>query len=166
MSPQVWRCPSKHTTPWIKPSHTGTHGDTCHSRKSHLHLDRVTKHATKIAISSPPPQQPPPAPARKIRSSHLTCGGSPHPRPVITPRSQANPGSCGLAAVEERPGRSFVMSSPEAVLCDSRGGSTLWRRFLESSQQPACSLLGLEDAAFTQRKGLAFRSNQMWSYTP
>lgn len=78
--PYVWRCPSKHTTPWIKPSHVGTHGDTCHSRKSHPRLDRVPKHATEIAVSSPPPRQPPPAPARKIRASSLTRGGQPPPR--------------------------------------------------------------------------------------
>lgn len=52
--PHVWRCPSKHTTPWIKPSHVGTHGDTCHSRKSHPRLDRVPKHATEIALFPAP----------------------------------------------------------------------------------------------------------------
>lgn len=36
-------------------------------------------------------------------------------------------------------------------------GSRIGHRFLlESSQEPARSLLGLEDAAFTQRKVLAF----------
>lgn len=88
-------------------------------------------------------------------------GGSPPPRPVITPGSRANLGSRGLKAVEEWLGCYFVMSSVEAVSCDSRGGATPRPRFLESSPQPACSLLGLEDAAFAQREGLAFRSNRM-----
>lgn len=88
-------------------------------------------------------------------------GGSPPPRPVITPGSRANLGSRGPKAVEEWLGCYFVMSSVEAVSCDSRGGATPRPRFLESSPQPACSLLGLEDAAFAQREGLAFRSNRM-----
>lgn len=113
-------------------------------------------------LSSPPPRQPPPAPARKIRASSLTRGGQPPPpRPVITPGSRANLGSRGPRAVEEWLGCYFVMSSVEAVSCDSRGGATPRPRFLESSPQPACSLLGLEDAAFAQREGLAFRSNRM-----
>lgn len=95
MSPHVWRRPSKHTTPWMKPSHVGTHGDTCHSRKSHLRLDRVPRHATEIALSSPPPQQPPPAPARKIRASSLSCGGPPHLRPVTLPGVRRTWGAVG-----------------------------------------------------------------------
>lgn len=139
MSPQVWRHPSKHTTPWIKPSHSGTHGDTCHSGKSHLRLDRVTKHATKIPISSPPPQQPPPAPARKIRSSSLACGSSPHLRPVITAGRRANLGSCGLVAVEERLGCYFSMCSFSVILEEApRSGGASSRA---ASSQPALFLV-------------------------
>lgn len=148
MSPQVWRRPSKHTTPWIKPSHSGTHGDTCHSGKSHPRLDRVTKHVTKIPISSPPPQQPPPAPARKIRSSSLTCRSSPHLRPVITAGRQANLGSCGLAAVEEswavisvcvRPRLFFVIlgETPRSGGASSRAASSQPALFLVWRMPPS-----------------------------
>lgn len=57
---------SKLENPCIKPSHTGTHGDTCHSEKSHSRLAHVTKQAIQLAISFQLPQQPPSVQTRQI----------------------------------------------------------------------------------------------------